>query len=88
MEREPFNLVSYLERGQRPTIPNNVNENWARVMKDCWQQLPQDRPKMIDVVKDIRDNIEDYYPEGVDRDTEEAQEIDDYLKLVLEGLDL
>ena len=46
--------VSVLRDDLRPKIPENVNEDDAQLMKDCWDKNPQVRPTFLQVVTRLK----------------------------------
>ena len=37
----------------RPTIPKNTPEMFAKLMKKCWDRLPEKRPTFFDIIKEL-----------------------------------
>jgi Protein tyrosine and serine/threonine kinase len=56
----PFNELEYnadvqvaVLSGERPRIPDTMPVELARLVQDCWQQKPEDRPSIVEVVRRI-----------------------------------
>jgi len=37
----------------RPTIPDNVPTNLAKLIRKCWDRDPTKRPSFIEIIKDL-----------------------------------
>ena len=41
--------------GLRPTVPRNYNEDYIKLMKDCWEGNPSSRPTFDDIVERLEE---------------------------------
>jgi hypothetical protein len=60
-EKDPYDgmnpttvAVGVLRDNLRPRIPENVNEDYAQLMKDCWDRNPEVRPTFLEVVTRLK----------------------------------
>ena len=37
----------------RPHIPKNTPESFAKLMKRCWERVPEKRPSFKDIIRDL-----------------------------------
>lgn len=44
--------------GQRPPIGRNVNEEWANLVRKCWNQDPIKRPSFLEIVLELKPMVE------------------------------
>jgi serine/threonine protein kinase len=49
-----FNIVGYLEKGLRPTIPEYVPAAYKQLIEACWAQNPSQRPTFREIVEQTR----------------------------------
>lgn len=45
-------------QGLRPEVPEGMPEDYSRLMQGCWQQEPQQRPSMAQVVQRLGEMLE------------------------------
>eukprot|EP01130_Rhizamoeba_saxonica_P016297 TRINITY_DN7505_c0_g1_i1.p1 TRINITY_DN7505_c0_g1~~TRINITY_DN7505_c0_g1_i1.p1 ORF type:complete len:1687 (-),score=329.77 TRINITY_DN7505_c0_g1_i1:29-5089(-) len=61
---EEWNVIKVkdeiIERGLRPTIPKDIPEQLAEIMRRCWLQNPRERPNLPDVVEQLYQMCEEY----------------------------
>ena len=43
-----------LRDGKRPIIPDNTNEEYVKLIEDCWQFEPKNRPTFGQIVKRLK----------------------------------
>ena len=72
-----FNLRRYVVEGLRPTIPDYVSPMWADIIRQCWDEKPEKRPTMQEIVDRILAESEDFVLECCDVD-----EFEDYIEMV------
>lgn len=88
-KEKKFNLVSYIEKGQRPTIlDKEISDKFKDLIKRCWETDPNARPTFVDIVNQLDDEKEDFFYESGLVDQEEFQDYVDLVKekLILENL--
>ena len=49
--REPFLLMKLVgDQGARLTIPDDIQPEVAQLLKDCWAEVPSERPSFKDMI--------------------------------------
>ena len=52
-------LIGKIIDGLRPTIPNNFeNKRIALLLKQCWNSNFEERPRMIEIIQQLKQEIE------------------------------
>jgi serine/threonine protein kinase len=50
-------VMTAVQNGQRPDIPDNVRPDWARMIEVCWAQSPTARPAFAELISDFRESF-------------------------------
>jgi serine/threonine protein kinase len=56
-QKERFGLRPYLEKGQRPVIPNFVPPAYKQLIEACWDQNASARPSFRDIVEQTKGEV-------------------------------
>ena len=59
--KEHFDLAVKIVSGHRPEIPENCDSKFAELIRRCWDNDPQARPNMDEVVTKLRE-YQNYRP--------------------------
>lgn len=49
-KKNPIQIAMLITSGDRPDIPSDVPYFWAKLISDCWEQDPNDRPTFEEIV--------------------------------------
>lgn len=60
-------LLNKVCNGTRPLIPSDFNNSWNALIRECWDEDPEKRPKINDILYRIR-NDENFILENADKD--------------------
>jgi serine/threonine protein kinase len=72
-----FNMIIYLEKGLRPTIPDYIPAAYKQLIEKCWAQNPHDRPTFRQIVTSMQG--EEFFFHETD-----ISEVHDYQERMLE----
>ena len=61
-----FEIAMKVSRGERPKIPDNASPAWTKLIQNCWNDVPEERPSFTDIVKELCTN-EDLMFKDIDR---------------------
>ena len=78
-------LASYMN-GKRPTLDSRFPEFFKQLISECWATLPDERPSFAQIL--IRLKKAFYNEEIFEDDIYERGEIEDYIDMVLDNLEL
>jgi len=48
-------VVSKIQNGVRPPIPNEIPQQWKDVIKDCYSADPKERPSILHIISKLSD---------------------------------
>lgn len=49
----PADILTNTIKGKRPKFPSNFNENWKKLISDCWNENPTKRPSFEDICEKL-----------------------------------
>ncbi|XP_058191043.1 serine/threonine-protein kinase STY46 [Rhododendron vialii] len=64
--------VGVVQKGLRPTIPNNTHRKLAELLERCWQQEPNLRPDFCEVIDILQQIAKEVGDEGEDQPKEKS----------------
>lgn len=63
----PELLYGIMSGNMRPDIPEDCDDQWVRIMENCWSRNPKDRPAFTDIAQALQDLEEVYSNMAPDR---------------------
>ncbi|CAG8808902.1 2293_t:CDS:1, partial [Racocetra persica] len=54
-KKHDIDLASAIVKGMRPKIDLNIPQEYATLMEQCWNAIPENRPDVLTVWKKIRE---------------------------------
>jgi serine/threonine protein kinase len=78
---EPFRLMDYITKGQRPKIPDYVPAPFATLMAQCWSHNQSLRPTFQEIVETMTGGDESFVYDDTD-----STEYDEYVEAMLATL--
>eukprot|EP01104_Vermistella_antarctica_P014169 TRINITY_DN4418_c0_g1_i3.p1 TRINITY_DN4418_c0_g1~~TRINITY_DN4418_c0_g1_i3.p1 ORF type:complete len:192 (+),score=38.63 TRINITY_DN4418_c0_g1_i3:405-980(+) len=58
----PFQVYEFIKASKRPHVPDDMDKDYAKLMKACWEQSPNKRPMAHAVVERLEAMIGDLLP--------------------------
>ena len=57
-------IVRAIDLGKRPIIPEDCDENYKKIIEDCWNEDPEERPTF----SSIYDSLESIYEVEINKE--------------------